>query len=126
MYYILLIGVVLAFLIRGYRDKHLGAAHDTLSHRLTFIRDVILVGIACYAAIGEVLSITFGLLLAHLGFVGMLVLNTTMNLLKGKDLYYLGGVSGIDLFLKKIEKSVFVLLTLLNIAGIVYFSSKGL
>ena len=64
------------------------------------------------------------LLMINIAFIRMLTLNTTLNLIRGRQAWYLGYTSWIDIMLKRYEKIVYILLILINIGFALYFYQK--
>jgi len=127
-YLIILVAVIAASIVRGFRDKRIENLYDDKSeredvekwHSLTFYIWVIL-ALAISYAFFKTLTYNIILLTIHFGFIVMLYLNSTLNLIKKKDIYYLGEMAGTDKKLKKYEKQVFVGLMVINTIGIYYF-----
>lgn len=87
-------------------------------HKLDFIFHILSVGLLSYVFYG--VSWSALLLLINIGFLRQLVLNSTLNILNKKKLYYLGQTSKIDKILKPFEIYVFIFLILINITLIIY------
>ena len=89
-------------------------------HKIDFIFHILVGVIISFSLFG--ISIDSILFLVNIGFIRQLVLNSSLNILKGRQIYYLGTTSKIDKLLKPIQITYFCFLVLINFIFILYFS----
>ena len=82
-------------------------------HKYDFIFHILSVALLSYVAYD--ISFNSILLLINIGFVRQIVLNSTLNILNKKKIWYLGSTSVIDKMLKPYEVYVFTFLILINL-----------
>lgn len=104
---------ILVFIIEGYTDFNIikSSNQDKSKeirnwHKSNFISWILIVSLICYLKFG--ISWQALMNLSFIGLIRNFFLNTTLNLFRGKNVYYLG-TKGIDKLLKPIEKLWWVL-----------------
>lgn len=107
-------GLLIAYIIEGFHDKELEKLHTRKDQNAT-VKQWHLLDALFHSAILIVISLLFSNLDATLFFLSLyqfaairqIGLNTTLNILSNKPLWYLGETSQIDKILKPIERFVF-------------------
>jgi hypothetical protein len=126
MYYIIVITSIIIYFIEGRHDYNLQKLYSNKNefkyvenwHKYDFIFHILSVLLLSYISYG----VTFKalILLINIGFLRQLILNSTLNILNGKHLWYLGNTSKIDKILKPYEIYVFIFLLIINISLIIF------
>jgi len=121
MYYIIIFISIIMYMVEGLHDYNLQKLYSSKNefeyvknwHKYDFIFHILSVALLSYVAYD--ISFNSILLLINIGFVRQIVLNSTLNILNKKKIWYLGSTSVIDKMLKPYEVYVFTFLILINL-----------
>ena len=132
-YLLLTAGMILLYILEGFHDRSVEKMYSGSSEN-EFVKEWHRRDWNFHVLLGAIISATYnsqlydftdkwfwinwGIVLIHIGLIRMLTLNSTLNLIKKKKIWYLGATAGIDIKLKACEKLVFIMLILLNIVCI--------
>ncbi len=120
-YYITLVILFIMYFIEGLHDNRLEKLYNDKNelkyvkqwHKYDWFFHVLLGVLVSYLLFG--LSFKSLITLINIGFFRQLILNSVLNIQRKRKIYYLGATSKIDILIKKIEKSYFVFLIVINI-----------
>lgn len=124
---LIIIAITIIFITEGFHDYYVWKAssyhkyeYTKMWHKVDFVYNVFVWALVSYLIFG--FSIDAILLLVFIAITRMLMLNTTINLLRGMKISYLSESSNIiDKLLHKYEDIVFVVLIFIYISGFFYF-----
>jgi len=120
-YYVTLIMLFLIYFIEGLHDNRLEKLYNS-KHELKYVKEWHKYDLVFHILVGVLISyLLFGvsfkslLTLINIGFIRQLTLNSVLNIKRKRKIYHLGSTSKIDVLIKKIEKSYFIFLIIINV-----------
>lgn len=125
---LIIIAITIIFITEGFHDYYVWKSstndkyeYTKIWHKIDFVYNVFVWSMVSYLIFG--LNIDAILFLIFIAITRMLMLNSTINLLRGMKISYLSENSNvIDKLLHKYEDIVFVVLILIYISGFFIFN----
>lgn len=122
MYFIIIIFSIIIYMVEGIHDYNLQKLYSNKNefeyvknwHKYDFIFHFLSVTLLSYVTFG--LTLNTLLLLINVGFLRQIILNSTLNILNKKKIWYLGSTSKIDKILKHYEFHYFIFLIIINLS----------
>lgn len=120
--------MTIAYFIEAHHDFAVEHLYNDSKSELWFVRQWHKLDWYFHSVVAITISISFFNVTMHavlfamfLGLLRSFVLNSTLNIIKHKSIWYLGSTSKYDIFLKRFEKPYFVFLITSIILIVTYF-----